>query len=511
MTSIVQTRPSRTPHPAPAALALAFTLLATLPTTALSQQSFDDLFGLPAKPKTPNPKPSDTRVQEATPAKTLPEVVPATSGAEPQSQSLSPTSPPATASLPAQETATALPAQVSPRFTGFFQNDLAYTFAGDKHWSRFSNTLDLATQGNLGSATWKLGGRLVADPIYDLTEHYARAVRDDQRLEASVREAYLDFSAADWEFRLGRQHIVWGEMVGLFFADVVSAKDLRQFILPEFDFIRLPQWAARAEYFSGDFHAEAIWIPYMTYDDIGKPGAEFYPFSPAPVPGLQTIFTKEDKPTGLDDAGYGLRLSWLQAGWDVSGFYYAAHDPAATFLRQITPGTISYQPVHTRIRQLGGTLAKDLGFTLLKAEAIYTFDKRFTTLSPSDSDGVVKQNFFDYVIGLEWSFPEESRLNVQLYQRRHVNHDPGIIPDATESGLSLLVSTRALHPKVETELLWINSLNRTDWLGQLKFNWLYSDHWRLSAGVDVFEGPTDGLFGQYHDRDRIYTEVRYTF
>ena len=66
-------------------------------------------------------------------------------------------------------------------------------------------------------------------------------------------------------------------MVGLFFADVVSAKDLREFILPDFDLIRIPQWAARVEYFKNDFHAEAMWIPVMSYDKIGKPGAEFFP------------------------------------------------------------------------------------------------------------------------------------------------------------------------------------------------------------------------------------------
>jgi len=62
-------------------------------------------------------------------------------------------------------------------------------------------------------------------------------------------------------FRLGRQHIVWGEMVGLFFADVVSAKDMRQFILPDFDMIRIPQWAARAEFLRGIFTQKECGYP----------------------------------------------------------------------------------------------------------------------------------------------------------------------------------------------------------------------------------------------------------
>ena len=64
---------------------------------------------------------------------------------------------------------------------------------------------------------------------------------------------YLDMPVGDVELRLGRQHIVWGEMVGLFFADVVSARDMREFFTQEFDQQRIPQWAARAEYFKNDW------------------------------------------------------------------------------------------------------------------------------------------------------------------------------------------------------------------------------------------------------------------
>src|SRR5574340_1827936 len=262
----------------------------------ITAQSIDDLFGGPPPPAPEKPKP-DTATPTPAPAVPAPGAAQAESG--------------------------------SPTLSGFYQNDLAYTYSGDEHWSRFNNTLDVSGQGRTtGGMGWKLGGRVYYDPIYDLTDHYPDAVRDDQRFEAMIREAYVDLGAGDWEFRLGRQHIVWGEMVGLFFADVVSAKDLRQLVLPDFDMIRIPQWAARAEYFSGEFHAEAVWIPYMTYDDIGKPGAEFYPFTPPDVPGFQTVIAKEKKPAGLDDSAYGARLSWLKGGWDVSGFYYATNDPS---------------------------------------------------------------------------------------------------------------------------------------------------------------------------------------
>lgn len=477
-------------------------------TSLASAQSIDDLFGAPpAAPKSAAPKqpasPTDTTTAPVAvpPPATAPDATPSVAappGVEP------PAPLPGLAEGPATAPKTSV--------TGFYQNDLAYTYAGKRHWSRFNNTLDLSAQASTQTGMgWKLGGRVYYDPIYDLADHYPEAVRDDQRFEAMVREAYVDLHAGDWEFRLGRQHIVWGEMVGLFVADVVSAKDLRQWVLPEFDLIRIPQWAARAEHFAGNFHAELVWIPYMSYNDIGKPGAEFYPFSPPSVPGVQTVFNKEKKPTGLDNSAYGARLSWLQNGWDVAGFYYSANDLDAAFSRQAVPGSILYTPIHTRIRQLGATLGKDLGPFVLKAEAVYTLDKFLMTTDPLDADGLVKQEVLDYVVGLEWSLPEETRINAQFYQRWLPNHVTGLVLDRTESLVSFLFSTQALHPRLEPELLVARSLNRADWSAQFKVTWKADGNWRLAAGVDVFEGPSDSLFGFYDDRDRVYTELRYTF
>ena len=148
---------------------------------------------------------------------------------------------------------------------------------------------------------------------------------------------------------------------------------------------------------------------------------------------------------------------------------------------------------------------------VLKAEAIYTWDKLFSTLDPLDADGLVSQDLLDYIVGLEWSFPQETRFNVQLFQRWFPDHDAGIVPDETESGISMLFSTQALHPRLEPELFLVRSLNRNDWLAQFKLTWKLDGNWRLAAGVDVFDGPADGLFGTYDDRDRVYTEVRYSF
>ncbi|MBK7417568.1 MAG: hypothetical protein IPJ38_23335 [Dechloromonas sp.] len=41
-----------------------------------------------------------------------------------------------------------------------------------------------------------------------------------------------------------------------------------------------------------------------------------------------------------------------------------------------------------------------------------------------DSDGVAQQNTVDWVAGLDFSLPAESRLNLQVFQRQYMNYDP---------------------------------------------------------------------------------------
>jgi len=398
---------------------------------------------------------------------------------------------------------------------GFVRGELAYTYGSPTHWSKMLVRSELDAQGALAeNVKYKVGARLDYDFVYDATDFYPPDVRSDQRVNFLLRENYLDVGAGDWDFRLGRQHIVWGEMVGLFFADVVSAKDLREFILPDFDVLRIPQWAARAEYFKGDFHAEAIWIPVPSYDEIGKPGAEFFPAVPPPPPGYATLFDNEQFPERrLSHTNYGLRLSALKNGWDVSGFYYGSLDAQPTFYRQIVTSpnpAFLYQARHDRIDQVGATLAKDLGPAVFKAEAVYASGRNYMVLRTDDEDGVVKQNTLDLVGGLDFALPSDTRLNVQLFERAFFNHDPDILFKRHEPGASLLLNHK-FGERLEAEVLYITSLTRSDWMVRPRVMWDFQPNWRLIFGVDVFEGPPLGLFGQYDNRDRVYTELRYSF
>ena len=412
---------------------------------------------------------------------------------------------------------------------GFIQGEAARMYRDPEHWSKGRLRLDATRQGQFSeNVKWKIGGRLDYDAAYDQSNFYAPDVRRDQRYEFTLRENYLDISTGgNWELRFGRQHVVWGEMVGLFIADVVSARDMREFILPEpeLQLMRIPQWAARAEYFGKDMKAELLWIPYPSFDEIGKPGipgvrgaapADFYPF-PIPGPG-GTLFLGEDRPSHkLSNTNAGARLSMLKEGWDVAGFYYHSVDVTPTFYRQVLPGptpatpVFLYQARHDKIDQVGGTVSKDFTTVVFKGEAVYTTGRQFSVTRITQPNGLVESDTVDWAIGIDYNLPRDARLNVQFFQRAFLDHDPDTLQRKYESGVSVLFDTIKLAPNLEGRLLLVHSLNRSDWLVRPKITWAFEKNWRLSAGVDVFGGPPHGLFGRYDKHDRVYAELRYTF
>lgn len=402
------------------------------------------------------------------------------------------------------------------RLTGFMESTVAYTYATPSHWSRAVGRLQVGAQGSLGDhLKWKVSGRADADLVYFASDFYLDRVKRDQRVDFFFKENYLDFSQGSWEFRLGAQQIVWGEVIGLFFADVVSARDMRDFLLPSFDIIRIPQWAARAEYFGDDSHIEFVWIPIPVFDRIGKPGADFYPAPlPSPTPReIAELFRDPQRPSrSLSHSNYGVRANRVVSGWDLSAFYYRSFSTQATHYRAQASAErpLLFEPRYDRIWQAGGTLSKDLGDVVLRAEAVYTHGQGFSVADLAAPQSVVKRPTFDYIAGLDWALPRDTRVGVQIFQRVLFGDSGDIAIKTGDLGASLFVSTK-LANNVEAQLLWIQYFRDAGALVRPRLTWNAMQNLTASVGVDVFTGPTEGFFGRYNNRDRVYSELRYAF
>lgn len=407
------------------------------------------------------------------------------------------------------------PATPAARFSGNVQFDYARVVADPDHDAHMRLRTTLGAQGGSGALKWRLGLRVDGDAAYLRQDDlYPPAVRKDQKLGVELRENYVDFSLAGFDLRAGKQNVVWGEMVGLYVADVVSARDMRDFLQVDTENMRRSQWGLRIEKFAGDWHHELLWVPVQTYDRIGKPGADFYPYPAPPTPGYAYVIGDEQRPKrDLDNGSIGLRTGFLRNGWDVSLFAFASRDVAPTFERQVfaapLPVTL-YTPVHDRIRQLGGTLAKDFDGKVVKAELLWTGGRRYTLTRLDDDDGLLRAQSLDLALGLDLQPANDLRLNFQLFGKQLSRHDASMIVDRLETGGSVL-ATYTWTRSLETQLLWVSSFNRSEgWINPVLV-WKVLPDTRLRFGADFYYGPDSAFFGRYDKQDRVWGEIRQSF
>jgi hypothetical protein len=221
----------------------------------------------------------------------------------------------------------------------------------------------------------------------------------------------------------------------------------------------------------------------------------------------------ETRPHGTLASTYGLRVSTLQAGWDVAAFYYRSIDASPTFYRTFLPTpqpTVLYQPRHEQIHQFGSTLSKELRDLIVRAEVIYTRGRQFNVTRLAEPDGVVPQDTLDWIGSVDLPALPDTRVNAQLFQRIFFDHDPDLLPKRRETGYSLYV-THDLPNRTQAQLLFISSIDRQDWMLHPRVQWNFEKNWRLVSGIALFQGPPVGFFGRFANRDRLYTELRYSF
>ena len=400
------------------------------------------------------------------------------------------------------------------RVGGYFKNETAYRLSNPGQLSKVRNILYLESTGQLTDAiSYKTSGRAYHDAVFDLTNNYPADVEEDLGRDAQIRDFYADFSMGAWDLRAGKQQIVWGEAVGLFFADVVNAKDLREFVLQDFDYIRKPQWAADIEYTRERFHLELVWSPFPEFNDFGLPGSEFPQAVPAPA-GTVTLFNGTEEPSASISASeVGGRVSYLSDGWDFSLFHLYTWDKFPANLRTVVaPGVYLFTPEHKRINITGATFAKERGGVVFKGEFVYYQGKRFSVLDETDVDGVVEKDYLDYLLGVDYTFFEKVDFNFQFMQRVIFGFDDDIFrEERVRTSASVWFKTGFLDNRLEPELLVISSLEELDMLLRAKLNYKFRGSWQARIGLDVFDGPDDGIFGQYSSSDRVYAEVRYDF
>ena len=332
------------------------------------------------------------------------------------------------------------------------------------------------------------------------------------RAELELRELYLEVQQGHLWWTIGKQQIVWGKADGLKVLDVVNPQDFREFILEDFESSRIPLWAVRAEAPIGSWTVEGFWIPDRTYHRLPEPGSLFQITSPrlaaSPPQGIPVHFEPTRRPDDFfSDSDAGFRLSTFLAGWDLTFnyLYHYADTPVperALELSQDGPA-VTVSPTYKRTHLVGGTFATTFGDLTARGELGYTTDRYVSVDDLADPDGIERSGELAWVLGIDGYGFTDTVWSVQIFRNRLTDAPTGLPFESSETRLSGLLRRNFLNERLTAELLWLHDLDLDDGLvrAEVRFDW--TDTLRLEAGIDVFYGDPEGIFGQFDARDRL--------
>lgn len=373
----------------------------------------------------------------------------------------------------------------------------------------FSSSRKLDGKNDLGTGSvWLKATQNIGEDISLVANGW---VRNDQSYGSSkkLQEGYLNFSAGNVDYRVGRQIIVWGRADRLNPTDNLTPRNFT-LLTPEEDDQRMGSLAAKVTYHSHENSLTGIWLPDMNpniFPVTTTPGVFFTQH----IPSSNRIALKFDR-SGSD------------VDWSTS--YYSGLDlnPDIAIGATTTSGTnLIFN--HNHIRVFGMDAATVIGRYGLRAEAAYTW-----TANAGASDFLIKKPFLYMVMGGDRTFFDYLNVNIQYYLRHVTNYsDPQAIADPllrtvaiqtaalwnqfsrSQHGLSVRASNKWFNETLEGEIAAVASFGRSNYFIRPKLVYAFTDNVKGSLGLDIYRGESNTFFGRLRDNSLLFAEMKYGF
>ncbi len=279
-----------------------------------------------------------------------------------------------------------------------------------------------------------------------------------------IRELFVQILKGDWDVRIGKQQVIWGEQLGQRTLDVINPLDLRTQVigLTEWENVRIGLWMIRMirhTSLPGELDFEAILIPNdfesfkMPLEGTYLGGISRLPGTKGPTDpgtlGFQDQLWRameHDKPSrhGLHGSEWGFRVRGFAAALDL--------DWSAMFFHTIDDG-----PVTKNMDQFLGWLGGYPGVPYYKRPHI---PKGTFTYRPYNIFGFSLQRYFamlEAVLKLEVAYEDNRNYDAEggrVVERDAIGVGFAIDKDMKVPYLYELQGNQAMSFSVELNQLW---------------------------------------------------------
>ena len=330
-----------------------------------------------------------------------------------------------------------------------------------------------------------------------------------------LRELYIDIYLDSVDIRVGKQQIMWGKADGVFITDVVSPKNLTEFLLPEFTEIRMGVNSIKLDYSLDNKTLEFVFTPMFTATQIPLSDSIWGVKMDLPKGAIIDKSKMSVKPS-LENSEFFIKYSLLSSAIDfeVMGGYMWDDEPTLHMKREKTPTgpKLTITPEHHRLGLLGGGFSKDIsGLFVLRGEVAFYYNKYFLLENFVEDKNTTQKSYVHYLVGLDATPFWDIKMSAQFVQRAILNYDSNIQDREFDNTMTFLMKKTFLRETLDLELFTYYSISNGDALIKPKISYKYTDELELSAGAYIFVGDKDGMFGQFEDNNMIYVKSKLTF
>jgi hypothetical protein len=345
----------------------------------------------------------------------------------------------------------------------------------------------------------------------------------NQDVQLGLREVYMDVYFNNMDLRIGKQQIIWGKADGMFITDIVSPKDLGEFLLRDFDEIRTGITSLKANYYLGDNTVEMVWIPTFTPTIMPDETSIWSRIPEFPLP-ITIDESQKEIPSRLENSEGFIKFSGMSSLLDYEFMAGSMWDDDPTLhispiFEQGNPQPLglTLTPTHHQLTLVGGSFSSELGGFILRGEGAYYMGKQFSALNPDQLNlptSLLEKDYAHYLIGTDFSIGT-TRFSTQFIQRAILDYDESIVQEELDNTMTILANRTFLQETLTLQLFGYFGLNNEDALIRPSLTYDLADGFEILAGANIFIQNEDsenvGQFGYYDNNDMVYVKVKYSF
>jgi hypothetical protein len=128
----------------------------------------------------------------------------------------------------------------------------------------------------------------------------------------------------------------------------------------------------------------------------------------------------------------------------------------------------------------------------------------------SSSNGLERSATVRYLLGLDYLW-RDWLLALQFNDRYIGRWRPDYFVPETQPLYTFSATGTGLSARLETRFAFSAIAHGDGLLTQVKQTYKPNDRWSVGWSLDLFNGGSDGFFGQFGDRDRLRLDVGYQF